>query len=253
MSLRISVITAVYNRVDTIADALDSVRAQTWPHVEHVVIDGASKDGTTQLLEARKDTLDVFISERDKGIYDALNKGIANATGDVVGFLHADDLFASNDILAKVAKLFEDPSVGAVYGDLVYVKKEDVSKVVRYWKSGAFSKAKLARGWMPPHPTLYLRRSIYQELGGFDTQFRIAADYDSMLRYLGKGGVRPAYLPEVMVRMRLGGESNRSLANVIKKSKEDYLALKKNGVGGLPTLTAKNLRKLPQFLAKAAK
>jgi glycosyltransferase len=253
MSLRISVITAVYNRVDTIADALDSVRAQTWPHVEHVVIDGASKDGTTQLLEARKDTLDVFISERDKGIYDALNKGIANATGDIVGFLHADDLFASNDILAKVAKLFEDPSVGAVYGDLVYVKKEDVSKVVRYWKSGAFSKAKLARGWMPPHPTLYLRRSIYQELGGFDTQFRIAADYDSMLRYLGKGGVRPAYLPEVMVRMRLGGESNRSLANVIKKSKEDYLALKKNGVGGLPTLTAKNLRKLPQFLAKAAK
>jgi glycosyltransferase len=253
MSLRISVITAVYNRVDTIADALDSVRAQTWPHVEHVVIDGASKDGTTQLLEARKDTLDVFISERDKGIYDALNKGIANATGDVVGFLHADDLFASNDILAKVAKLFEDPSVGAVYGDLVYVKKEDVSKVVRYWKSGAFSKAKLARGWMPPHPTLYLRRSVYQELGGFDTQFRIAADYDSMLRYLGKGGVKPAYLPEVMVRMRLGGESNRSLANVIKKSKEDYLALKKNGVGGLPTLTAKNLRKLPQFLAKAAK
>lgn len=253
MSLRISVITAVYNRVDTIADALDSVRAQTWPHVEHVVIDGASKDGTTQLLEARKGSLDVFVSERDKGIYDALNKGIANATGDVVGFLHADDLFASNDILAKVAKLFEDPSVGAVYGDLVYVKKEDVSKVVRYWKSGAFSKAKLARGWMPPHPTLYLRRSVYQELGGFDTQFRIAADYDSMLRYLGKGGVKPAYLPEVMVRMRLGGESNRSLANVIKKSKEDYLALKKNGVGGLPTLTAKNLRKLPQFLAKAAK
>ena len=250
MSLRISVITAVYNRVDTIADALDSVRAQTWPHIEHVVIDGASKDGTTQLLEARKDTIDVFISERDKGIYDALNKGIANATGDVVGFLHADDLFASNDILEKVAKLFEDPSVGAVYGDLVYVKKEDVSKVVRYWKSGGFSKAKLARGWMPPHPTLYLRRSIYQELGGFDTQFRIAADYDSMLRYLGKGGVKPSYLPEVMVRMRLGGESNRSLANVMKKSKEDYLALKKNGIGGIRTLTAKNLRKLPQFLPK---
>jgi len=250
MSLRISVITAVYNRVDTIADALDSVQAQTWPHVEHVVIDGASKDGTTQLLEARKDELDVFISERDKGIYDALNKGIANATGDIVGFLHADDLFASDEILAKVAKLFEDPSVGAVYGDLVYVKKEDVSKVVRYWKSGGFSKAKLAHGWMPPHPTLYVRRSIYQELGGFDTQFRIAADYDSMLRYLGKGGVKPSYLPEVMVRMRLGGESNRSFANVMKKSKEDYLALKKNGVGGIRTLAAKNLRKLPQFLAK---
>lgn len=250
MSLRISVITAVYNRVDTIADALDSVRAQTWPNVEHVVIDGASKDGTTQLLEARKDTLDVYISERDKGIYDALNKGIANATGDVVGFLHADDLFASSEVLAKVAKLFENPEVGAVYGDLVYVKKDDTSKVVRYWKSGEFSKAKLARGWMPPHPTLYLRRSVYQELGGFDTQFRIAADYDSMLRYLGKGRVKPAYLPEVMVRMRLGGESNRSLANVIKKSKEDYLALKKNGVGGLRTLAAKNLRKLPQFFAK---
>ena len=250
MSLRISVITAVYNRVDTIADALDSVRAQTWPHIEHVVIDGASKDGTTQLLEARKDTLDVLISERDNGIYDALNKGIANATGDVVGFLHADDLFASNDILAKVAKRFDDPEIGAVYGDLVYVKKDDVSKVVRYWRSGEFSCAKLQRGWMPPHPTLYLRRSVYQRLGGFDTQFRIAADYDSMLRYLGKGGVKPAYLPEVMVRMRLGGESNRSLENVIKKSKEDYLALKKNGVGGLRTLAAKNLRKLPQFLAK---
>jgi glycosyltransferase len=191
--------------------------------------------------------LDVFVSERDDGIYDALNKGIERATGEVVGFLHADDLFADSAVLAGVAEAFSDPHVEAVYGDLVYVRHDNVDHVVRYWRAGEFELGALRRGWMPPHPTFYVRRCVYQRLGLFNTRYRIAADYDSMLRFLGRGGVRAAYIPQVMVRMRVGGISNRSLSNVLRKSREDLDILRVNGVGGISTLLQKNLSKLSQF------
>ena len=246
--LKISVITAVYNRADTIAHAVQSVQAQSWHNVEHVVIDGTSTDGTLQAVQACMNAHTVLVSEPDKGIYDALNKGLTRATGDVIGLMHSDDFYADNDVLQSVAAAFANPAVNAVYGDLDYVAKSDTSQIIRRWRSGEYSLTKLAHGWMPPHPTLYVRRSVIEQWGGFDTQFQIAADDDAMLRYFGKGKIYPAYIPRVLVKMRVGGESNRSLARIWLKSKEDYTALRRNGVGGMGALIWKNVSKLGQFL-----
>lgn len=246
MNSKISVITAVFNNRDTVAVAIDSVLSQDCENVELIVIDGGSTDGTLDVLKTFADQIGVLVSEPDQGIYDALNKGIQHATGDVVGFLHSDDLFNDNQALIKIATAFEEPRIDATYGDLVYVRKNDLSKVVRYWRAGAFSPIQLRRGWMPPHPTFYVRRSVYTRLGGFDLSYRIAADYDCMLRFL-KHGVHLRYVPEVLVRMRMGGTSNRSPMNLIRKSAEDLRALRSNSVGGFGTLLLKNVRKLPQF------
>lgn len=240
-------VTAVYNRYQTVGQAIDSVLSQSYPTVESIVIDGVSTDGTLAVLESYRPRLDIFISERDQGIYDALNKGIKHATGDVVGFLHADDVFENNEVLSKVAAAFEDPAVDAVYGDLVYVRHDDIGQVIRYWKSGFYDDAALTRGWMPPHPTFYVRRSVYERLGGFDTRYRIAADYDTVLRFLAVGKIRAAYIHGVLVRMRAGGISNRSLKTIIRKSLEDLDVLRRNKVGGVCTLAWKNFSKLPQF------
>ena len=240
-------ITAVYNRHQTVGQALDSVLSQSYPAVESIVIDGASTDGTLAVLEPYRPRLGVLISERDQGIYDALNKGLTHATGDVVGFLHADDVYEDREVLAKVAVAFRDPSVDAVYGDLVYVQHNNISRVVRYWKSGPYDHVALSRGWMPPHPTFYVRRSVYERLGGFNTRYRIAADYDTVLRFLAVGKIGVAYVPEVLVRMRVGGISNRSLKTIFRKSCEDMNVLKLNQVGGFITLLQKNFYKLNQF------
>lgn len=252
MSLHISVITAVFNRVGTLGEALRSVRDQHCPNIEHIVIDGGSTDGSLAVLDAYKAGIAKIISEPDGGLYDALNKGIREATGDVIGFMHADDQFASPMALARIASAFEDPAVGAVYGDLVYVKKNDVSQVVRYWRAGQYRRAQLTQGWMPPHPTFYVRREVYSRYGAFDTRYRIAADYENMLRILWRGRVQAAYIPEVLVRMRLGGLSNLSLFNMLHKSREDYAAMRQNGIGGLQALLLKNVTKLPQFVTKVA-
>ena len=248
--MKISVVTAVYNRVATIGDAITSVRAQTHDNVEHVIQDGGSKDGTLEVVRAAVDPATVIISERDDGIYDAINRGIRNASGDVIGLMHSDDFFADETVLAKVAAAFADPQVDGVYGDLEYVAADDPRRVVRYWRSGQYAPALLKRGWMPPHPTLYLRRHVFDRFGLYDTSFSIAADYDAMLRYLVQGQIRLAYVPEVLVRMRLGGESNRSLERIVRKSREDLRAIRRNGVGGLGTLAAKNFSKIGQFVAR---
>lgn len=248
MALTISVITAVFNRVDTINHVLASMRAQTWTQIEHIVIDGVSTDGTLQVLEENRDQLAVLVSEPDSGIYDALNKGLSLASGEILGLMHSDDFYADERVLERVAMVFTDPTVDAVYGDLDYVAKDNSSRIIRRWRSGVYNYNKLAWGWMPPHPTLFLRRRVIDEWGVFDTDFRIAADYDAILRYLALGKIRLAYIPEVLVKMRVGGESNRSLSRILLKSREDYAALRCNGVGGISTLIWKNLRKLPQFL-----
>lgn len=250
MSLTISIITVTWNCSATVADCLASVASQSYPHREHVVIDGASTDGTVELLEGLSSQLGVFISEPDNGIYDALNKGIARSTGDVVGFLHADDLYAHPNVLGDVARAFDDPTVCAVYGDLEYVKQQDTSRVVRHWKSAPFSARRMARGWMPPHPTLYVRREWYERIGGFDTRYRISADYFSILQLFSHQGFRAVYLPQVMTKMRLGGESNRSIKNMLRKSTEDFDAMRRSGfgtVGGLTALAWKNFSKIGQF------
>jgi glycosyltransferase involved in cell wall biosynthesis len=247
VSIRISVVTAVYNCRDTVAQAIESVLSQTYPDVETILIDGASTDGTLDVLLPYRQHLDVFVSERDLGIYDALNKGIERASGDVVGFLHADDLFDNREVLLRVAEAFADPQVEAVYGDLVYVRHGNVDQVVRYWRAGQFEPSSLRRGWMPPHPTFYVRRRVYQRFGAFDTSYRIAADYESILRFLGRARIRAAYIPQVLVRMRVGGASNRSLSNILRKSREDLRALHTHGAGGVGTVLRKNLSKLSQF------
>lgn len=245
--MKISVITATYNCAQTLAACLDSIKTQTHPSLESIVIDGASTDGTLDVIRAHGAHVHRVISEPDRGIYDALNKGIRLATGDVVGFLHADDLFADEYVLAEIARHFEDPAVEAVYGDLVYVDAADVSKVIRLWTAGEFAPARLREGWMPPHPTLYVRRSVYERLGAFDTRYRIAADYDSVVRFFGAGGVRPVYLPRLLIRMRVGGVSNRSLRSIWRKSCEDLDVMRRHKVGGLGTLLRKNLSKVSQF------
>jgi len=245
--MKISIITAVFNRADCVGRAVNSVQQQTYPDVEHVVIDGASTDGTLEILQNCLDASATLVSEPDKGIYDALNKGLNRANGDVIGIMHSDDFFADTEVLQHVVAAFSDPMIDAVYGDLDYVAKTDTSRMIRHWRSGAFHPSNLAWGWMPPHPTLFLRRRVIDQWGGFDARFRIAADYDAILRYFGQGKIRAAYIPRVLVKMQVGGVSNRSLTNIWLKSREDYIALRRNKVGGLGALVWKNLRKLGQF------
>jgi glycosyltransferase involved in cell wall biosynthesis len=252
MSLHISVITAVFNRAATLGDSLRSVHSQRWPEIEHIVIDGGSTDGSLAVLEQHKARISKIVSEPDGGLYDALNKGIRHASGDVIGFMHADDEFATPHALGRVAAAFEDPEVGAVYGDLVYVKKNDASRIVRYWRAGQYQRNQLTQGWMPPHPTFYVRREVYSRFGGFDPRYRIAADYENMLRILWRGRIKAAYVPEVLVRMRVGGMSNTSIFNILHKSREDYAAMRANGIGGLQALLLKNVTKLPQFVTRMA-
>lgn len=251
MSLQISVVTAVFNAASTLEESLRSVSAQTWPGVEHIVIDGGSTDGSLDVLARHQAAIAHLVSEPDNGIYDALNKGIRCATGDIVGFMHADDSYATPEALQRVAAAFENPSVGAVYGDLVYIDKEDASRVVRYWRAGEYRRNRLTQGWMPPHPTFYVRREHYERLGGFDTRYRIAGDYEHMLRILWAGHVKAAYIPEVLVRMRTGGISNRSLFNIVQKSCEDFAALRQNGLRAFQGVLLKNMSKLPQLLTLA--
>ena len=208
--MKISVITAVYNRRDTLSDAVRSLQAQTHVNFEHVVMDAQSTDGSLDLLHEIADARMKLVSERDDGIYDALNKGMARATGDVIGLMHSDDFFASDTVLEKVARVFEEHDVDAVYGDLDYVSATDTDRVIRHWVSGTFTRSKLKRGWMPPHPALYIRKEVVDRWGGYDTNYQIAADYDAILRWFGRGRINARYVPQVFVKMRVGGESNRS-------------------------------------------
>lgn len=246
--MKISIITAVYNSEHTIACAIDSVAAQRNVDLEHIVIEGASTDRSLDAINrARHQNMHVF-SEPDSGIYDALNKGISKASGDIIGIVHSDDFLAHDLVLNRVAAAFSDPTIEAAYGDLDYVSKDDIGRIIRRWIAGEYSKRRLARGWMPPHPTLFLRRAVFDRIGNYDTGFRIAADYDFVLRYFSKVSANPVYIPEVLVKMRLGGESNRNALKVLRKSYEDYIALRNNDVGGLWALAAKNVSKIPQFI-----
>ena len=248
--MKISIITVVWNNTATIKDAINSVLGQTYENIEYIVVDGASTDGTVEIVQSYGDKITKFVSEKDKGIYDGLNRGVALATGDVVAFLHSDDLYESDSVVEMIAREFEaDSSLDGVYGDLIYTYKDDTSKVLRYWKSREFDVSLLARGWMPAHPTLFLKREVYERFGEFDLDFKIAADYDFMLRVL-KSGIKVKYLPSVLYKMRVGGESNKSLKNIVRKSREDLRALRKNDVGGVGSLFIKNFSKIGQFLRK---
>ncbi len=248
--VKISIITITKNCAGTLPDCITSIGEQSYADREHLIVDGASTDGTLNVIHRFSNQISNFVSEPDRGIYDALNKGIHLATGDVVGFLHADDKYASNSALASVAQAFSDATVCAVYGDLEYVSQRDTSIVVRRWTSKAFNERDLAWGWMPPHPTLYIRREWYARIQGFDTSYSIAADYLSVLQLFSQPDFKAVYIPCVLVKMRLGGASNRSVKAMIRKSVEDWRALRSSGFCLMDALRAviwKNLSKLSQF------
>ena len=248
--MKISIITSVYNNKETIKDAIESVLNQTYKNIEYIIVDGASSDGTIEIVESYGDKISTFVSESDEGIYDGLNKGVSLSTGDVVAFLHSDDIYASDNIVQKIADEFiQDSLLDGVYGDLVYTPKDDTSKVLRYWKSKDFDMSLLSQGWMPAHPTFFVKKEVYEKYGGFDLGFKIAGDYDFMLRVLS-AGIKVKYIPEVLYKMRVGGESNKSIKNIIQKSKEDLQALKNNNIGGIRTLLYKNISKIKQFLRR---
>jgi glycosyltransferase involved in cell wall biosynthesis len=227
--LKISIITVSYNSEATIADTVRSVASQSYQTIEHLVIDGRSKDSTVQIVEELRHPHLILSSEPDAGIYDAMNKGLKRASGEVIGFLNSDDFFADSDVLEKVAAVFQDESVEACYADLVYVTPDN-SQIARYWKSKAYKQGDFAKGWSPAHPTFYIRRSAYNRMGLFDLTFNLAADAEFMMRYLEVGKIKSVYIPHVLVRMRLGGATNNSWINIFKQNKEIFLALKKSNI-----------------------
>jgi glycosyltransferase len=249
--LKISVITVTYNSAATVVDTLRSVACQTHADIEHIVIDGGSRDATLALVAEHGRHVARVVSEPDKGIYDAMNKGLRLATGEFVGFLNSDDVFGSDASLERIALAGADPQADAVFGDLVYFNPGRPAKPqVRYWRAGTFAHAKLRLGWMPPHPTLYVRRQVIEQVGAFDANLRIAADYDFMLRLFSRPALKAVHVPQVLVHMRTGGASNRSISAMVRKSREDLAALRRPRAGGFYTLVLKNLRKLPQFFAR---
>ena len=245
--MKISVITICHNSEKHLEHTIKSVLSQTHEDIEYIIVDGNSTDTTTNIIRSFGSGISKWISEPDNGLYDALNKGLAMATGDVVGFLHSDDFFADSEVLSKVAVLFEKTDVHSVYGDIQYVDQADIGKPLTNRRYGKYRLWKFRLGWAPPHPTFYVKREVYDEYSGFDTSFDIAADYDCILRFLVKHKITVAYIPEVMVRMRVGGVSNRTMKNVRKKWREDYRAMQKNGFGNLLTLFFKTMRPVAHF------
>ena len=249
--MKLSIVTVAFNAEATIAEAVASVVGQerTGFELEYIIVDGASTDGTLAALEPYRDGIARVISEPDRGLYDAMNKGVAAATGDFIGILNADDAYAHDGVLASVAARLVESGAEALYGDLDYVAEDGSGRVVRRWRSGTMGPRSFLRGWMPPHPTFFLARSVYAEHGVYSLDLRSAADYELMLRMLHKHRVRAAYLPDVLVKMQTGGMSNASWGNRWRANREDRAAWRMNGLRPMPwTLVMKPLRKLGQWL-----
>ena len=246
--MKISIITVCYNSSKTILDTIRSVNSQSYENIEHVFVDGLSNDNTLELIKINSKKRKLIISEKDYGIYDAINKGISIATGDVIGLLHSDDILSSPDIISCLIEKIKSENLDAVYADLQYVDKENCDKIVRYWRSNEFNYKLLIRGWMPPHPTLYLKKAVYDQIGEYNISYKISADYDFMLRMFNSNDFNYGYMPKVLVKMKVGGESNKSLKNILIKINEDYKVIKRNNIGNFLTLLRKNTSKFKQFI-----
>ncbi len=227
--MKISVITISFNSAATIESTIASVLAQDHPDIEYIVKDGGSKDGTLEILKKYESRIK-WISQADKGIYDAMNQGLEMATGEVIGLLNSDDFYATNDVLSTVNRIFETQNAESLYADLQYVDYQDTTKVIRNWQAKEYDKSNFLKGWMPPHPTFFLKRSHYDKYGFFNPEFRSAGDYELMLRMLFKNNIPASYLPKTIIKMRAGGVSNVSLKNRIWANKEDRRAWKINGI-----------------------
>jgi len=227
--LKISIITVCYNSAKTIYDTINSVNNQTYPNIEHIFIDGMSLDNTLEIINLNSERDKIVISEKDFGLYDAMNKGIKLATGDIIGLINSDDLFCDPDALYKVAEEFKkNKNLDSVYADLFYVSKKDINKIIRRWVTGYQSKFEY--GWHPAHPTFYIKKTVYNRFGLFDLSFRLAADFEIMLRFLEKHKISTTYLEEPLLKMRLGGETNKSLKNIYYQNIECLRAFDKNNI-----------------------
>lgn len=247
--MKVSIITATYNSSATIKDTVLSVKNQSYRNVEHIVVDGQSTDNTLNLLNyfGHRGPL---LSEPDKGIYDAMNKGVKMAGGDIVGILNSDDFYADGRVIEKVVKTFESGDCDAVYGDLVYVDAFHTKKVLRKWIAGGYNKKLFYRGWMPPHPTFFVKKEVYEKYGAFNLNFKSSSDYELLLRFMFLKDIKVKYLPGVLVHMRAGGLSNRSLKNRIAAHIEDHRAWSTNGISPKwYTVVLKPLRKVKQYLS----
>lgn len=217
--MMISIITVCFNSAKTIEETIQSVLNQNYNNIEYIIIDGGSTDGTLSIIERYRDKIAKVVSEPDDGIYDAMNKGISLSQGDIIGLLNADDLYAHAGVLSTVAKAFEEHAVQACYGDLLYFSSDAPDKTVRYWRAGEFMSGQFAKGWNPPHPTFFVRRENYARLGMFDTSYRMGNDIELMMRFLEKHKIQSTYIPELLVKMRLGGVSNRAFKNIFLQNK----------------------------------
>lgn len=250
--MKVSIIVATYNSASTLKDTLDSILNQSYKNVEILIQDGGSNDNTISLAKAYKDSRIFIKQEKDSGLYDAMNKGIARATGNIVGILNSDDFYANRHVLRTIVKSFEDEKIMAVYGDLIYVDENNTSNIVRYWNAGVYKNKKWNCGWMPPHPTFYIRREVYEKHGLFNIGLRSSGDYEFMLRVLYKYQILVKYIPEVLVHMRTGGQSNANFKNRWLANKEDKKAWELNSLKH-PWYTTylKPLRKIPQYFLKS--
>lgn len=247
--MKISIITVCYNSEQTIEDTIQSVLAQTYKNIEYIIVDGKSKDSTCTIINKYKDQISKFISEPDKGIYDAMNKGISLATGDVVGILNSDDIYADNLVLSRVAKSIKD--LDAVYGNLNYVSATNTDKIFRRWVSKPYLEGMFFDGWMPPHPTFYVKKSVYEKYGSYSLKLKSAADYEFMLRVIHKYKIQVKYIDSILIKMRVGGESNASIKNRIRANREDREAWRMNNLKPkVFTLLRKPLSKIFQFIKK---
>ncbi len=250
--MKVSLITIAYNSAATIEDTIKSIVAQEYSNIEYIIIDGGSTDNTLSIIEKYKESISTIISEPDKGIYDAMNKGVQNATGDLVGILNSDDIYTDNKVVSNIVEAIGNKD--SIYADLVYVNRDNTDKVTRYWKSGKYRKGIFKKGWMPPHPTFFIKKSCYDQYGIYNLQLKSAADYELMLRMLHKHNISVAYLPEVITKMRVGGQSNITVLNRFKANTEDRLAWTINNLKpGRLTLTMKPILKLSQFFKKGEK
>ena len=247
--MKVSIITCTYNSSKTIADTITSVNEQTYNNIEHIIIDGASKDDTIKIINNLPNRIKKIISEDDNGIYDAMNKGISIASGKIIGILNSNDVYAERGILEKVVRTFESQKCDALYGDLDYVTQNDINFVIRRWKGSLYKMGLFAKGWHPPHPTFFVKREIYKKYGLFDISLDVSADFELMLRFIERNNISIFYLNEILVKMRYGGESTGSLKNIIKGNINVIKAFRKNRIAISPLyFVFRFSSKLKQFI-----